>query len=76
MATMTKQARKKIWAFLALGAFTGLLFLPLFLSLPTGASGETPAPAAPAPAARPRLQLPMQSLWRSPGTFGSRLKGR
>jgi len=47
MATVTKQARKKIWALLALGAFTGLLLLPLFLSLPTGASGETPAPAAP-----------------------------
>ena len=48
MATVTKQARKKIWALLALGAFTGLLLLPLFLSLPSGASGETPVPAAPA----------------------------
>src|SRR5437660_8087836 len=45
MATITKQARKKIWAFLALGTFVGLLFLPLFLSLPAGA-GDTPAPAA------------------------------
>src|SRR2546428_14180099 len=44
MTTMTKQARKKIWALLALGTFTGLLLLPLFLSFPTGASGET-APA-------------------------------
>src|SRR2546427_12852350 len=45
MATVTKQARKKIWAFLALGTFVGLLLLPLFLSLPAGA-GDTPAPAA------------------------------
>src|SRR3989454_2362412 len=45
MATVTKQARKKIWAFLALGTFMGLLLLPLFLSLPAGA-GDTPAPAA------------------------------
>src|SRR5438309_11062241 len=45
MATIMKQARKKIWAFLALGTFVGLLFLPLFLSLPAGA-GDTPAPAA------------------------------
>jgi cytochrome bd ubiquinol oxidase subunit I len=48
MATMTKQARKKIWAGVALGAFLGLLFLPLLLSLSTGASGEATAPAAPA----------------------------
>src|SRR5437867_4005817 len=45
MATITKQARKKVWAFLALGTFVGLLLLPLFLSLPAGA-GDTPAPAA------------------------------
>src|SRR6266581_30422 len=45
MATVTKQARKKIWAFLALGTFVGLLLLPLFLSLPAGA-GDSPAPAA------------------------------
>src|SRR3989442_13773732 len=45
MATVTKQGRKKIWAFLALGTFVGLLLLPLFLSLPAGA-GDTPAPAA------------------------------
>src|SRR5438093_13737004 len=45
MATITKQARKKIWAFLALGTFVGLLLLPLFLSLPAGAGG-TPAQAA------------------------------
>src|SRR5919106_941685 len=44
MATITKQARKKIWAYLALGTFVGLLFLPLFLSLPVGASSEAPAP--------------------------------
>src|SRR5438445_7437895 len=51
MATVTKQARKKIWAFLALGTFVGLLLLPLFLSLPAGA-GDTPAPAA-SPDAKP-----------------------
>jgi hypothetical protein len=51
MATITKQARKKIWAFLALGTFVGLLLLPLFLSLPAGA-GDTPAPAA-SPDAKP-----------------------
>ena len=45
MATITKQARKKVWAFLALGTFVGLLLLPLFLSLPAGA-GDTPTPAA------------------------------
>src|SRR3989442_2298388 len=45
MATITKQARKKVWASLALGTFVGLLLLPLFLSLPAGA-GDTPAPAA------------------------------
>src|SRR5437660_12812672 len=48
MSTMTKQARKKIWAYVALGAFVGLLFLPLLLPFPTGASGEATAPAAPA----------------------------
>src|SRR2546428_5849775 len=45
MATITKQARKNVWAFLALGTFVGLLLLPLFLSLPAGA-GDTPTPAA------------------------------
>ena len=48
MATVTKQARKKLWALLALGTFTGLLLLPLFLSFPTGASGETAPAASPA----------------------------
>ncbi len=52
MATVTKQARKKIWAFLALGTFVGLLLLPLFLSLPAGA-GDTPAPAASTSDAKP-----------------------
>src|SRR3989454_9306338 len=52
MATITKQARKKVWAFLALGTFVGLLLLPLFLSLPAGA-GDTPAPAASTADAKP-----------------------
>ena len=56
MATVTKQARKKLWALLALGTFTGLLLLPLFLSLSTGASGETPAPAVPSAPAAPAAQ--------------------
>src|SRR5438094_384721 len=56
MATVTKQARKRIWALLALGTFTGLLLLPLFLSLPRGASGETPAPAVPSAPAAPAAQ--------------------
>jgi cytochrome bd ubiquinol oxidase subunit I len=48
MTIITKQARKKVGAYAALGAFLGLLFLPLLLSVPTGASGEATAPAAPA----------------------------
>jgi len=48
MATLNKQTRKKIWAFLALGTFVGLLLLPLFLSLPARAGGDAAPTAAPA----------------------------
>src|SRR5213080_2965733 len=62
MATITKQARKKIWAYLALGTFVGLLLLPLFLSLPTGAGGRAPALAASTapPAAAPADAKPVE----------------
>src|SRR5437773_1697708 len=58
MATVNKQARKKVWAFLALSMFVGLLLLPLFLSLPAGAgggagAGDTPTPAASTSDAKP-----------------------
>ncbi|TLY45159.1 MAG: hypothetical protein E6K59_05090, partial [Nitrospirae bacterium] len=51
MATVNKQARKKVWAFLALSMFVGLLLLPLFLSLPAGAGGGAPAASTVPPAA-------------------------
>ena len=62
MATLNKQAQKKIWAFLALGTFVGLLLLPLFLSLPAGASGGAPAPAASTapPTAQPADAKPVE----------------
>src|SRR6266542_1903805 len=66
MAIVTKQARKKIWAFLALGMFSGLLLLPLFLSLPTGASGADPTPAAstaPAKAADAKPVEKSRDVW-------------
>jgi len=63
MAIITKQARKKIWAFLALGMFSGLLLLPLFLSLPTGASGADPVPAASAKAADAKPVEKSRDVW-------------
>src|SRR5437667_7669356 len=63
MAIITKQARKKIWAFLALGMFSGLLLLPLCLSLPTGASGADPVPAASAKAADAKSVEKSRDVW-------------
>src|SRR3989475_10311424 len=60
MATLNKQARKKVWAFLALGTFVGLLLLPLFLSLPVGASSEAPAASAAPSAAAPADAKPVE----------------
>src|SRR5437879_7985468 len=60
MATLNKQARKKVWAFLALGTFVGLLLLPLFLSLPAGAGGDAPAASTASASAAPADAKPVE----------------
>jgi len=43
--------------------FSGLLLLPLFLSLPTGASGADPVPAASAKAADAKPVEKSRDVW-------------